>query len=242
MQKYRGLTLFPGVRVISPQKNDAYKPLGGLRLKNPPIHIINNLEARLNALGTLPPIMYAAPTIYNERDAMIVYAFQIGHRCQAILNAIYPQIEVTFQTEWSYFDGIHVDACVDLLWRVEVGGVYHKLGFTEFKRPNSIRLAEWEEGVGGTGELGDHAAEQSQQLTRYHHYLKTRKSQFTDLVNTIQIDLVGDPSRLQKAAGGGDYAMASVWFTRNSTAPGGDSLVQSTLIFLHECLGDGGWI
>lgn len=132
------------------------------------------------------------------------------------MNAIYPQIKVTFQSEGSYFDGIPADASVDLLWIVEAGGVYHKLGFTEFKRSNSIRFAEWEEGVGAMrGELGDHAAEQSQQLTRYYH-LKTRKSQFTDLVSRIQIHLVGDPSRLQETAGGSTKAMASVLFTRNS--------------------------
>jgi hypothetical protein len=167
----------------------------------------------------------------------------IAQRITTLFNCAYPDIKVSHQAQWNYFNGKKADCYLDLLWRVESRGQYFNLAFTEFKKPGSIKVEEWEAGIGRNKKIKKNF--QSQQLTRYHHAIKKTRSQLTDLETTIVIKVTCNPDTLTKAPTRqriATTATADVWIARNGTSLQGDSLLRSTIGFIWEALKEDGWI
>ena len=79
-------------------------------------------------------------SVYNESDAVNVFVLEIGERCVLLVGEMYPEIHLQYQQEWTYFPGKQdSDASIDLLWRVELNGVYCNVVLSEFKRPHFYR-------------------------------------------------------------------------------------------------------
>jgi hypothetical protein len=219
--------------------NEDFKPLGQLRLCIPPTHALQQLEYQMDSIARLPPLASESLTIYNEADTVNVFLVHIAQRCTTIFNFLFPHITLSYQSEWTRFEGVKADASLDLLWRVESGGCFFNLCFQEFKKPGSINIDEWELGVGNAKHLSKKAAMQSQQITRYHHLIKKGRSQLSDLATTITINLRCSTNALTLPPSGPGRkacAKAEVWFCKNGTGVGGDSVIRNTLMFLWECL------
>jgi hypothetical protein len=124
--------------------------------------------------------------------------------CHYSLREICPQRigcseRVCVQQEWTYFPGKDdSDASIDLLWRVELHGVYCNVALSEFKRPYSIDIGEWENGVVIFSRMGKKARKNSQQITRYLFLTAIPFARFCDLLNTVSIAPKGNPNSMHK--------------------------------------------
>jgi len=198
---------------------------------------------------SLPPIVAYEKSVYNESDAVNVFVLEIAQRCILIFGEMYPELHLQYQQEWTYFPGKDdSDASIDLLWRVELHGIYYNVALSEFKRPHSIDIGEWEKGVGIFSRMGTKARENSQQITRYLFLTVIPFAQFCDLINTVSIALKESPNSMHKKWDKdlGEWidedTRAEVMFTKQATIQNGDSLVRDTLYFLWEALRRQGFI
>jgi len=138
-------------------------------------------------------------SVYNESDAVNVFVLEIAQRCVLLFGEMYPEIHLQYQQEWTYFPGKQdSDASIDLLWRAELNGVYCNVTLSEFKRPHSIDIGEWEEAVGRSSRMGKKARENPQQITRYLFLTVIPFAQFCDLINTVSIALNESPDSMHK--------------------------------------------